>query len=105
MAPLKGSPCCFTHDARAAARRAKARRKGGQSTRAGYATTPADVGTIAALQGHAGRALADVLRLPNTEARGRTTARLILVALKLIADGDVMQRVEQIEDLLKEDRR
>ena len=100
MAPLAGQPRCYTHSATTAASRAKARRRGGQRTRTGYAPIPAPVATIGDLQGTLAQVLGDVLRLPNSESRGRTVARLLVVAAKLIEDGDLRARIEALEQRL-----
>lgn len=101
MAPLKGSPFCFCHAPTAAARRAKARRRGGQRTRIGYATAPAAVATVADLQGHIGQALADVQRLENSTKRSATVARLVETARRLIEVGSLEERITALEQRMK----
>ena len=97
MAALRGQQTCFAHSPSVAAKRAKARRRGGQRHRVGYATAPVPVATMPDLQAVTAQLLADVLVLGNTEARARAAARLIVVAAKLIEDGDLVHRIEALE--------
>jgi hypothetical protein len=66
----------------------------------GYAAASADVSSIAALQVHVGRLLADTLLLENSPRRSMTASRLILVALRLIEAGDHERRLDAIEERL-----
>jgi hypothetical protein len=100
MAALKGGTLCFTHSPKAARQRTAARRKGGHATRTPKAAGPAPVATVADLQGHLGRVLADVLVRENTERRANAAARLIVVAARLIEQGEYEERLEMIEQRL-----
>lgn len=59
---------------------------------------PAPVATVADLQAHVSQLLGDTLVLENSPRRAAAAARLIVVAAHLITDGDVLARVEALEE-------
>jgi hypothetical protein len=101
MPPMRGQARCFNHAKAVAAKRRAARAKGGSATKTAYATQPADVTTLTALQQHVGQLLADVMLRENTEKRALAAARLIEVARRLIESADLEARVAALEAVLR----
>jgi hypothetical protein len=64
------------------------------------AKAPADVSSIAALQKHLGRALADCQLLFNSASKAQAIARLLTVAVLLIEQDELRGRLEALETKL-----
>lgn len=101
MAPLSGSRYCFAHDPAQAARRAKARRKGGHHRRMGHATdAPTEVAQlrdVPAIQAQLEKAVFDTLQLENSHSRNRTTGYLCLMLVKCLEVGEHEARIAALE--------
>jgi hypothetical protein len=99
--PLRDDDVCFWHSPEHATEVAEARRLGGlrrrrEATLAGaYDLEP--ITTIPALRRIVEIVIADGLSLDNTAVRGRLLLAAVQAAAKLIVDGELSDRVEQLE--------
>jgi hypothetical protein len=105
MPALRGGERCYNHSPRSAHLRRASRAKGGQRRRIPNASLPAPVATIAELQAHLGRAIADALMHNNTLNRSGVVARLVLAAVKLLEVGELERRLADVERRLEEEER
>jgi hypothetical protein len=102
MAALKRGRYCWNHSPAVSKQRAAARSRGGRRGLIAPAQGSADVSSIAALQGHVGQALADVLLRPSSEKKAASIARLVECARKLIVEGEVEQQLALLAARLDE---
>jgi hypothetical protein len=99
---LSGSDYCFMHDPSQAAKRAEARKLGGQRQRANHSgavcpVTVQNMGDVLALLDYS---LAESLRLENSLARGRLLVSLAGAYIEALQVGELEARIEALESVL-----
>lgn len=108
MSPLTDSDFCWTHDPARAVDRAAARKRGGQnSSRAGLvgvSVEPVRLRTVEDVRTLLEDVVADTLALANSNARSRTLASLLTLALKALEVGELEERLVALEILLSHKR-
>ena len=108
-----GKPCesaarasgyCFIHDPSQAKERAKARKLGGRNRKRGAGNTPypdADTKTAQGLTTFLDALLRETWQLEQGIARSRTLAYIVSVQKSVLEVGELENRLEAIESVLK----
>jgi hypothetical protein len=105
MPPLLDSDFCWAHDKENAEAAAEARRIGGlrrrrEATLAG-AYDLSGLDSVDGLRRVLDIALVDSLNLDNGVPRNRTLIAIVMVGLKALATGELADRVEALEAIIK----
>jgi hypothetical protein len=106
MAPIEGSDRCFIHSPDQAARRAKARKRGGQ--RRGVRNLfplpekPTSLRDVPAIQDLLERTVHETRAQRNTAQRSRAIGSLLLIALRALEIGELEARLAALEQRLLE---
>ena len=105
-APLVGSEYCFMHDPAKVAERKAARAKGGHARHGRTIDPPGgadlELATVADVIKLVKRAVRDTLALENSIARNRTLGYLAGVAIKVFENGELEQRLAELERVFNE---
>lgn len=106
MAPLEGSTRCFIHSPEQAARRAKARKRGGQRRRVRnlfpLPETPTSLRDVPAIQDLLERTVHETRAQRNTAQRSRALGSLLLLAMRAMETGELEARIAALEQRLLE---
>ncbi len=104
-AALQGEKFCFTHSPSNGAARAKARKLGGERNRTGHGGNadllPATVTTIPQATKILDYALAEIIPMENSIARGRLLIALVAGYINAFQAGELENRLAAIEAALK----
>lgn len=101
MQAMKGKQYCFTHDPAQGAKRAQARKRGGENRFtphfANASQLPADVSTLQEARQILAYTLAEVSGMDNSIARARVLLSLFDSFIKSIEIGELEQRIAALE--------